>query len=129
MITEDFVSYKIAKLLNEKGFNEDCLYYYKKDNDCKFPYSHYHDFDIKDRIECPTHQMTKKWLSEKHSIIINIQYGWFNANGFKYQATIMKVLRTDYPADAFDIERKAFLCDKYEDAEAAAFEYILERMV
>ena len=31
MITEDYVSFKTAKLLKEKGFDEECWYWYEED--------------------------------------------------------------------------------------------------
>ena len=53
MITEDYVSYEISKLLKEKGFDEECQKYY---GDYKYP--------------CPTLQMAMKWLRKVHYIFI-----------------------------------------------------------
>ena len=33
MITEDYVSFEVAKLLREKGFNEECEYFYDEYKD------------------------------------------------------------------------------------------------
>lgn len=49
MIEEDYVSFETAKLLKEKGFDEECQKYY---GDYKYP--------------CPTLQMAVKWLREVH---------------------------------------------------------------
>ena len=62
MITEDYVSFEVAKLLKEKGFDGDTSCYYTPDNEKRWGYQHYQDFDKKDRIECPTLQMAMKWL-------------------------------------------------------------------
>ena len=72
MITEDYVSFETAKLLKEKGFEGDTSCYYTKDNSKRWVYQHYHDFDKKDRIECPTLQMAMKWLRKMYNIVISI---------------------------------------------------------
>lgn len=65
MITEDYVSFEVAKLLKEMGFDGDTSCYYTPDNKKRWVYQHYQDFDKKDRIECPTFQMAMKWLRER----------------------------------------------------------------
>lgn len=57
MITEDYVSFETAKLLKEKGFDEECQEYY---GDYEYP--------------CPTHQMATKWVQETFNIIIIPNY-------------------------------------------------------
>lgn len=37
MITEDYVSYEVTKLLKEKGFDEECSYRYVAEPDYKVP--------------------------------------------------------------------------------------------
>ena len=64
MITENYVSFETAKLLKEKGFEGDTSCYYTQDNAKRWVYQHYHDFDKKNRIECPTLQMAMKWLRD-----------------------------------------------------------------
>ena len=54
-ITEDYVSFEVAKLLKEKGFDEECQQYY---GDYKYP--------------CPTLQMAMKWLRKTHNIVMYI---------------------------------------------------------
>lgn len=62
MIAEDYCSYEVAKLLEEKGFDEPCTGLNK--------------LCLKDG-EKPvlkvTHQKAMKWLREKYNIYINIQ--------------------------------------------------------
>lgn len=48
MVTEDYVSFETAKLLKERGFD-----YYTPDNEKRWVYQHYQDFDKEDRVECP----------------------------------------------------------------------------
>lgn len=89
MITEDYVSFETAKLLREKGFNEQCYAYYNifYDNDGKElklwrkyphraqPNTYY--------LNVPTLQTAMKWLREVHHIFLSIQqhmdmsYVWY----------------------------------------------------
>lgn len=70
---EDYVPYKLAKLLKGKGFDWECIGYYVDDE----PNNIYHSFcgEINSTWEprccsAPTHQMVMKWLREKHVIIV-----------------------------------------------------------
>ncbi len=71
-ITEDYVSFETAKLLKDKGFDGECSMFYMPNGNCRWKYEHYHDFDISERIECPTIQMAMKWLREVHKLVITI---------------------------------------------------------
>lgn len=70
MITEDYVSFETAKLLKEKGFDEECSSAFYKTGrivdgyDSEFSYNYY------DR---PTLQIARKWLREKHNLHIEIR--------------------------------------------------------
>jgi hypothetical protein len=100
-ITEDYVSFEVAKLLKEKGFNEKCRGGYHSefdDNDNPIimleewttqPYNN--DF-VDEGFLCsaPTHQMAMKWLREVYDIKIIIRpyvdgtYSYEILNGFWY---------------------------------------------
>lgn len=74
MITEDYVSYWIAKLLKEKGFNEYTYAYYLPN--ASF-YLSPREIDNKNLyaqgcISAPTIQMAMKWLREVHNIFIDV---------------------------------------------------------
>lgn len=68
MITEDYVSFKVAKLLKEKGFDENTLMVYSQNGNF-MP-----DGAIEDTYQvfyaAPTLQMAMKWLREEHNKII-----------------------------------------------------------
>lgn len=83
MITEDYVSFETAKLLKEKGFDEECRAFYKEwDGEvtiCQCTSSHLFEYCCNSMLEkfndseetniaAPTLQMTMKWLMER---------GWF----------------------------------------------------
>ena len=71
MITEDYVSFEIAKLLKVKGFRCDTLhYYYDKDGDLFF-YALRVDVG-KNEFVAPTLQMAMKWLRNIHGLFIHI---------------------------------------------------------
>ena len=68
MITEDYVSFEVAKLLKEKGFDEiECNTCYKwNGNFCNNRRS-MSGIDKEICYQAPTHQMALKWLREAHS--------------------------------------------------------------
>ena len=69
MITEDYVSFEVAKLLKDKGFDAECLGTYSTGDkelsiSSECPYSN----DLNDDmfIAAPTLQMAIKWFREIH---------------------------------------------------------------
>ena len=82
MITEDYCSYEVAKLLKEKGFDTFKPYGWdEKLFDKEHPRNFSLGFDSKEHwISCPTHQMAMKWLREEYGISIEIsalnRYRW-----------------------------------------------------
>lgn len=65
MITEDYVSFEVAKLLKEKGFDIPCRMSYF--NGLLVDYTMY-GFCDGELINCPTLQMASKWLRIVHKI-------------------------------------------------------------
>ena len=79
MITEDYVSFETAKLLNDKGFDGECLFVANKESKGVMPVSWpTTNSDIKEEranlITIPTLQMAMKWVQEAHNIIIVPNY-------------------------------------------------------
>lgn len=69
-ITEDYVSFEVAKLLKEKGFDECPLFRY---DDCgELWVQGGYNKTIKWHFPAPTLQMTMKWLREVHNIHISV---------------------------------------------------------
>lgn len=65
MITEDFCSFEVAKLLKEKGFNEPCYSYYdyeRKVQHIDLPVETCDMILESNEYLAPTHQMAMKWL-------------------------------------------------------------------
>lgn len=86
MITEDYCSFEIAKLLKEKGFkNEYCdNMLLAKDGDVINKYATFRNKDdafyatmkFKKQIPYVTHQMALKWLREVHKLHIFAKPYW-----------------------------------------------------
>jgi hypothetical protein len=79
-ITEDYVSFEIAKLLKEKGFDELCNYeWWITDIDKGYVLQGNGQIKNSNLLDeaytAPTHQMALKWLREVHNQIIIIKYG------------------------------------------------------
>ena len=86
MITEDYCSFEVAKLLKEKGFNEEIetiispdgkIYHLDEVGVFRIPHKKIRNSDINIYMEdcsCPTLQMALRWLREVHKININILY-------------------------------------------------------
>lgn len=124
MITEDYVSFEIAKLLKEKGFNEETRKYYPVKGDAtgrlmdgsQYPHNH-----SQVQICAPTPQMAMKWLREVHDCPIEILWHW-DANSqcsdwyFRHHMELKPIPRIEY-------------YDTYEEAAEAAIKYCLENLI
>lgn len=125
MVTEDYVSFETAKLMKEKGFDGVCSSFYMPDGHSRWRYGHYHDFDISDRIECPTLQMAMKWLREVHRIDIEVRTYYLNylkPNDTRYYSG--KILK-----DSEDVIHTIYSKDTYEEVCEAAIKYCLENLI
>ena len=70
MITEDFCSYDVAKLLKEKGFNEPTWTRYEDNDEVIFGDKYNWNNSPMGQISAPTHQMAMKWLRKEHNILL-----------------------------------------------------------
>ena len=72
-ITEDYVSFEIAKLLKEKGFDIPCREHYYQYGELSLYSTEYNNWNGEDDYySCPTLQIAMKWLREVHGISIDI---------------------------------------------------------
>ena len=79
MITENYVSFEVAKILKENGFDERCRQYYYKDNlilsrnrICNEELNNYKE--VGEGWSAPTPQMVMNWLEEVHHILVVVDY-------------------------------------------------------
>ena len=126
MITEDHVSFEIAKLLKEKGFDECPLYCY---DDCGLIWMMGgYDKTIEWHFPAPTLQMAMKWLRKEHNLHCTVDYDF--ALGWYCQITSLKeTVEYDYE------EMKHYHPDynngfsSPEEAAETAIKYCLENLI
>lgn len=129
MIQEAYVSFEVAKLLKEKGFDELCYQKYDSDGELSFNHVGY----INSEKPCddfyalsPTHQMAMAWLREKHNICITIYPD--KENG--YEAVLYNIKDdVEIILQSFGIYGSHIFEDSYEEAVEAALKYCLENLV
>lgn len=115
---EAYVSYEVAKLLKEKGFDESSFAYYSKFDDWKILrfWRKYARNPINTFYLCaPTHQMAMAWLREKN---IHIDFYYLPIHK-KY---VWSVVETKDPKGTGSEEL-------YEDAVETAIKYCLENLI
>jgi len=136
MITEDYVSFVTAKLLNEKGFDGFCTRYYQSDKEdvngehalfmfasdlksfCTVTNDLLNKYADKscENFSAPTLQMAMKWLRKVHDIAIDTEWAhlWY--------ASIK-------PMTAAPFEDYHCISSKYEEACETAIRYCLENLI
>jgi hypothetical protein len=117
MITEDYVSFEIAKLLKEKGFHEDCKCQYGKGGSISWTSCNNGNVTTFAR---PTIQMTMKWLREVHNIDI---FPWKIGKGIYSCAIFNSNTGQDLSSN------KDFPSEKYEETVESAIKYCLENLI
>ena len=124
MITEDYCSYEVAKLLKEKGF--DGLCYCHEFTDYEGNFTTYHTEypenwnQSEPCVSIPTLGMAMKWLREVHKVNIEIHYNRFGEN-YKYLIIYKPVVLDDI--------RSLGVYFHYEEAIEAALKYSLENLI
>ena len=121
MITEDYVSFEVAKLLKEKGFNEPIWTRYEDDNEVIFGDKYNWNNSPMGHTSAPTHQMAKKWLREEHNLYVEIFVTWRDKIPH-YQWRINNLITQDTIVDTPCLE-------KPEEAVEAALKYTLENLI
>ena len=125
MTKEDYVSYEVAKLLKEKGFNIPIHTFY---NPRKSTMMVKYDPCLIDRnvgvaVSAPTHQMAIKWLREVHNIYIeitmDIPYNFDKGHVFRYSIYDENI----------DLLHEEDDFQTYEEAVEAAIRYSLENLI
>ena len=129
-ITEDYVSYETAKLLKEKGFDENTPVNYFVGDDklrgCVVGEMIYHKRAEEDThlIACPTLQMAMKWLREVHSLYLDIVTS-FSQDGICYTfscSNTMDLIQGTKGTSYHEYQT-------YEEACEAAIKYCLENLI
>lgn len=134
MITEDYVSFETAKLLKEKGFNENTPVNYfvgdDKPRGCVVGEMIYHKRLEEDThlIAAPTLQMAMKWLREVHHYYIQVMLdSWVREGRMGYYVVIQKT-DSDFEMMLQDAVDEVFY-QTYEEACEAAIKYCLKNLI
>ena len=145
MMAEDYVSFEVAKLLKEKGFDEKCISVYH-DGELRLVSSlgifcgagilaeqtlTYTNSECKwspIMISAPTLQMAMKWLrDEKHYYIQVMLDGWACGGHSGYYVVIQKT-DSNFEMMLQDAVDEVFY-QTYEEACEAAIKYCLENLI
>ena len=125
MIKEAYVSYEVAKLLKEKGFNWITQYVYTLDGTGSTPHK-IGNWRATSNIQKPTHQMACAWLREKYNICITIYPD--KENG--YEAVLYDTENdVEIVLQSFGIYGIHIYEEIYEDAVETAIKYCLENLI
>lgn len=132
MIQEDYVNFEVAKLLKDKGFNQDYYNYpvywmngqkptlsFEGDDD--FPYS---------QNECvaPTLASVMKWLREVHHYYIQVMLDSWACNGHSGYYVILQRTDNNFEMMLQDAVDEVFY-QTYEEAASAAVKYCLTNLI
>lgn len=128
MIEEDYVSFEVAKLLKEKGFDVECDYLYVNGEilraqgfKCNWNKGESIFTDYKNECSAPTLQMAMKWLRKTYNYVINVNYIDFLEFGEVWSYTIIdKSTFAEYYKDTEN---------SYELAAEVAIKYCLENLI
>ena len=122
-ITEDYVSFEIAKLLKEKGFNEPCYACYLNKELSHYDYTSTNFELIEDVISAPTQQMAIKWLrKEKGIAVVPIISSILDNKRFLWDIEII-VAKTN------ETYHQGWIYESCERAYEAAIKYCLENLI
>ena len=122
MITEDYVSLEIAKLLKYKGFDEYVTRSYFENDRCYAPYDP-SEVKRKDVIAIPTLQMAMKWLREEKGIaVIPIISSILDNEKFLWDIEIVVAKTNDTYSQGWIYENQESACE-------SAIKYCLENLI
>jgi len=127
---EDYVSFEIAKLLKENGFDWKCLDWYStKGNLYYYADSFEKDLDgIDELCSAPTLQVSMKWLREVKNIIITMDYDEYElSNNKKAAGYSYAIQKQSNPSEFFKIGHAVY--DTYEAACEAAIKDCVTNLI
>lgn len=122
MVEEVYVSFEVAKLLKEKGFDWKCHSHYW----CEGEKVEYTDLPIDFNNSSyyysrPTKQMAMRWLREIHHIILVLKHSAFSGEDCTQWAYEI------WTGDNFEDEIMSF--KTYEEAVEASIKYCLDKLI
>lgn len=130
MITEDYVSFEVAKLLKEKGFDDLCIFKYNSEGmkvKAGNAIDEWSNTELEeDEYSAPTHQMAMKWLREAHKIVIVIDA--YHADHWERYIDCFEINIYSHASTMIVPNEIAHHTD-YTEAVEAALKYSLEKLI
>jgi len=126
MITEDYCSYEVAKLLKEKGFNEPTWTRYEDNDEVIFGDKYNWNNSPIGQISAPTHQMAMKWLRDVHNICITI----YPDKEKGYEAVLYDIKNdVEIILQSFGVYGSHIFEESFEEAVEVALKYSLKNLI
>ena len=130
MITEDYCSFEVAKLLKEKGFDELCIFKYSSEGvrmKAGVAIDEWQNSELDDdEYSCPSHAMAMKWLREVHKVLIVIDA--YHADHWEGYIDSFEISIYSHASTIIVPNEIAHYTD-YEEAVEAALKYSLENLI
>lgn len=129
MITEDYCSFELSKLLKKKGFKAELTTFYYSNG--MFSHGNTYSFvnnELKinpDIILAPSLALAMKWLREVHKIFIDIDWNPEELNSEPYYFLMTNMEINDYIA----LKDYPISFSSYEEAVEGAIKYCLENLI
>jgi len=129
MIAEDYVSFKVAKLLKEKGFDGICGTAYETiTNEHEVEQCSISEWGKLGQVKRPTLQMAMKWLRDEEHYYLQVMLdGWACGDHSGYYVVIQKT-DSDFEMMLSDAVDEVFY-QTYEEACEAGIKYCLENLI
>ena len=122
-ITEDYVSFEIAKLLKEKGFDNISSVMYKENGEMCINPKSVVSWRLKYWYPCLTLQMAMKWLREVHNLFIAFELDFSDGAYPMFDAVVYNLATCEkYPIINYD--RYSYI-----KGTEAAIKYCLEHLI
>lgn len=129
MIKEDYVSFEIAKLLKERGFDEICMTAYETiTNKHEVEECSISSWGKLGQVKRPTLQMTMKWLREVHHYYIQVMLDSWACGGHLGYYVVIQKTDSNFEMMLQDKVDKVFY-ETPEEAAEDAIKYILEDLI
>lgn len=134
MIKERYVSHEVAKLLNDKGFNEPCIGYYSPEGELNLlTYAETNSEWFKN-TSAPTQAMACDWIEETFNISIEVWVGIIGyrieiLNALKDPSISASSIIYDFNEDALCGDNSDGSWSSKETAYNKALKYVLTNLV
>lgn len=123
MMTDELVTYEVAKLAKEKGFREEVFAYYSKRGSFFEIHPKRDMNDSEYRTSAPTQSLLQRWLREEKGYYV---YPFFD-NESRRWTWVCRELTGDKWIQLLDFEER--YSDTYELALEDALKFVLEKLI